>query len=107
MLMVVPMDLLKRTGILYHLQMHRSTRSPYSRHTGLAPPITAPLVLAVSNTNVMFVISITITFASQVSSDVSSGRRPTSKSDELCDANVIVRLLIEPQRCENTDFAVE
>ena len=50
------------------------------------------------------VISITITFASQVSSDLSSGRRPTSKSDEFCDANVIV---IEPQRCENTDFAVK
>ena len=37
---------------------------------------------------------------------LSSGRRPTctSKSDEFYDANVIV---IEPQRCENTDFAVK
>ena len=68
----------------------------------VAPPITAPLVIAVS-THKCDVISITITFASQVSSDLSSGRRPTSKSDEFCDANVIV---IEPQRCENTDFAV-
>ena len=50
------------------------------------------------------VISITIAFASQVSSNLSSGRRPTSKSDEFCDANVIV---IELQRCENTDFTVK
>ena len=52
--------------------------------------------------------TITITFASQVSSELSSGRRPTSKSksDEFCDANVVV-ILIEPQRCENTDFAVK
>ena len=37
-------------------------------------------------------ISITITFAcaSQVSMDLNSGRRPTSKSDETCDANMIV-----------------
>jgi hypothetical protein len=56
----------------------------------LAPPITAPLVLARGFKHKCDVISITITFASQVSSDLSSGRRPTSKSDEFCDANVIV-----------------
>ena len=36
------------------------------------------------------VISITVTFASQSSADLSSGRRPMSKSAEFCDANVIV-----------------
>ena len=49
-------------------------------------------------------ISITFTFASQNSSDLSSGRRPTSKSAEFCDANVIV---VEQKRCENTDIAVK
>ena len=36
------------------------------------------------------VISITVTFASQSSADLSSGRRPMSKSAEFCNANVIV-----------------
>ena len=49
-------------------------------------------------------ISITFKFASQNSSDLSSGRRPTSKSAEFCDANVIV---VEQKRCENTDVAVK
>jgi hypothetical protein len=43
------------------------------------------------------VISITITFASQASSDLSLGGRLTSKSDELlCDANVyVIGIVIE------------
>ena len=70
---------------------------------GVAPPITAHhLFEGFQTEHKCDVVSITITFASQVSSDLSSG--PTSKSDEFCDANVIV---IEHQRCENTDFAAK
>ena len=35
-------------------------------------------------------LTITITFASQNSSNLDVGRRPELKSDETCDANVIV-----------------
>ena len=47
--------------------------------------------------------SITFTFASQNSSDLSSGRRPTSKTAEFCDANVKVieivsHLRLKPQK---------
>ena len=72
----------------------------------VAPPITAPLVLSgfKHKCAMLSQYTITVTFASQVSSDLSSGRRPTSKSDEFCDANVIV---VEPQRCENTGLYCE
>ena len=43
-------------------------------------------------------MTITITFASQNSSDLDAGRRPELKSDETCDAKVIV-IEITSQLC--------
>ena len=70
------------------------------RRRRVAPPITEPVYLdAISHKSEINLI--TRRGASNFSSDLSLGRRPTSKSDEKSEAPL---LIVELQRCRKVDF---